>query len=59
MGIIDHVSRFHKAYGYREGWVFSNRFSHALERLTNLIVEFRDRKDALQEQKDRDLFMYI
>jgi hypothetical protein len=59
MGIIDHVSRFNKASGYREGWVFSNRFSHALERLANLIAGFRDRKDALQEQKDRDLFMYI
>ena len=59
MGIIDHVSRFNKTYGYREGWVFSNRFSNSLHRLTELIQSYRNRKDALQEQKDRNLFMYI
>jgi len=59
MGLIDHVSRFNKTHGYREGWIFSSRFSHNLNRLFELIKGFRDRKDALQEQKDRDLFMYI
>ncbi len=59
MGIIDHVSRFNKAHGYREGWVFSNRFSRALNRLTELIQGFKERKDSLQKQKDRDLFMYL
>ena len=59
MGIIDHVSRFNKAYGYREGWVFSNRFALALARLAELTKRFRERKEALQERKDRDLFMYI
>jgi len=59
MGIIDHVSRFNKTYGYREGWIFSNRFSHSLTRLSELIHDFRNKKDSLQERKDRDLFMYI
>jgi hypothetical protein len=59
MGIIDHVSRFNKAYGYREGWVFSNRFGHTLSRLAELNKDFRERKDSLQEKKDRDLFLYI
>ena len=59
MGIIDHVSRFNKAYGYREGWIFSNRFSRALERLVELSRQFRERKGLLQERKDRDLFMYL
>lgn len=59
MGIIDHVSRFNKAYGYREGWVFSNRFSRVLARLIKLFQGFRERKDAIQERKDRDLFMYL
>jgi len=59
MGIIDHVCRFNKAHGYREGWVFSSRFSRALSRLSQLTKGFRDRKDALQEKKDRDLFMYV
>ena len=59
MGIIDHVSRFNKRYGYREGWIFSNRFSRSLNRLSGLIQNFRDRKELLQERKDRDLFMYL
>ena len=59
MGIIDHVSRFNNTYGYREGWVFSNRFSRSLTRLSELTQRFRDRKDSLQERKDRDLFMYL
>jgi len=59
VGIIDHVSRFNKTYGYREGWVFSDRFSRSLTRLSELIQSFRDRKDSLQEKKDRNLFMYL
>jgi hypothetical protein len=59
MGVIDHVSRFNKAYGYREGWVFSSRFSRALSRFSDLVKGFRDRKDSLQERKDRDVFMYV
>ena len=59
LGIIDHISRLNKAHGYREGWVFSSRFTHSLSRLADLTREFRERKDALQERKDRDLFRYI
>ena len=59
MGMIEHVSRFNKIYGYREGWVISNRFLKALTSLTMLIQDFRSRKNAFQEQKDRDLFRYI
>ena len=59
MGIIDHVSRFNKVYGYREGWVFSSRFSRSLKRLAELTASFKKRKDALQERKDRDLFLYL
>jgi hypothetical protein len=59
MGIIDHVSRFNKAHGYKEGWVFSSRFSHSLGRLAGLIRDFKERKDALHEKKDRDLFRYL
>jgi hypothetical protein len=59
MGLIDHVCRFNKAHGYREGWVFSTRFSGALAYLSDLVQVFRDRADALQERKDRDLFRYL
>ena len=59
MGLIDHVSRFNKAHGYREGWVFSNRFRRALAYLSELLISIRHKKDSVQEQKDRDLFMYL
>jgi hypothetical protein len=59
MGLIDHVSRFNKNYGYREGWVFSNRFQNSLNRLSEVLKDVRSRKGNLQEQKDRDLFRYI
>jgi len=59
LGIIDHVSRFNKSHGYREGWVFSTRFSHAVLRLAELSRDLRDKTDGNQEQKDRDLFIYV
>jgi hypothetical protein len=59
MGIIDHVSRFNRAHGYKEGWVFSNRLFRSFARIEKLLQGFRTRKDALQERKDRDLFLYI
>lgn len=59
MGLIDHVSRFNKRYGYREGWVFSTRFRKACTRLSDLPMAFRQRIDPKQERKDRDLFRYL
>ncbi len=59
MGLIDHVSRFNKTYGYREGWVFSNKFPRALVKVANLVLKFREKKDSVQEQKERDLIFYL
>ena len=59
LGLIDHVSRFNRRHGYREGWVFSNKFSRALNQLAELIIHLRRRKNSLQEKKERDLFKYI
>jgi len=59
MGIIDHVSRFNRRYGYREGWIFSNRFVNSTNRLSGLIKTFRSEKNLLQERKDKDLFKYL
>ena len=59
LGLIDHVSRFNKSHGYKEGWVLSCRFSRSADRLAELVSSFRERKNVLQEQKDRDLFRYI
>ena len=41
MGIIDHVSRFNQKYGYREGWVFSNRFARSLELVADFLQRFK------------------
>lgn len=59
MGLIDHVSRFNKNYGYREGWSLSSRFQRSLQRLGELWLRFGERKDGNQEKKDRDLFRYL
>lgn len=59
LGLIDHVSRFNKKYGYREGWVFSSRFKNSLNQLIALFDTARSLKDAVQERKDRDLFRYL
>ena len=59
LGNIDHVSRFNKNHGYREGWVFSTRFSHALLCLAELSRDLKDKTDGNQEQKDRAVFMYV
>lgn len=59
MGLIDHVSRFNKRYGYREGWVFSTRFRKTCMRLADYPLSFRQRMEPKQERKDRDLFRYL
>jgi hypothetical protein len=59
IGLIDHVSRFNKTYGYREGWIFSTRFARNLKRLIELTQIFRAKRDPLQERKDRGLFIFL
>jgi hypothetical protein len=59
LGLIDHVSRFNKNYGYREGRVFSSRFQRSLSWLADLWLRFREHKDGNQEKKDRDVFRYL
>lgn len=59
MGLIDHVSRFNRVHGCQEGWVFSSRFSRSAGRLVELVGSCRERRNPMQEQKDRDLFRYI
>jgi hypothetical protein len=59
MGIIDHVCRFNRAYGYREGWVFSSRFSRALISLSKNLEQLKLPQDNLQKRKDFDSFRYL
>lgn len=59
LGLIDHVSRFNAKHGYREGWVFSHRFAQSCLKMSKLPDQFREIRDAQQEQRDRDLFRYL
>ena len=59
MGLIDHVSRFNQRHGYREGWVFSNKFSRSAMFLANLVKAMRQKKRPSQERRDRDLLNYV
>ena len=59
LGLIDHVSRFNQKHGYREGWIFSNKFGKALRRLVELSESMRERRGNAGERKDRDSLTYI
>ena len=59
LGIIDHVSRFNQRYGYREGWVFSQRFEKSLARLAELTAEHKGNIQCARKQKDFDAFRYL
>lgn len=59
MGLIDHVSRFNQKHGYREGWVFSNKFARSLDKLGELSSALREKRNTVQERKDRDLIKYL
>jgi hypothetical protein len=59
LGVIDHVSRFNSKHRYQEGWIFSNRFATSSLKLSKLPDQFKEIKGAQQEQRDRDLFLYL
>lgn len=59
LGIIEHVSRFNKKHGYREGWVFSNRFQRSIMLLAALESALREKKKPKQEKQDRYLLQYL
>lgn len=59
LGIIDHVCRFNETKGYREGWIFSKRFSKVMLRLSESMESFKQGKDLIQRQKDEDSIRYL
>lgn len=59
LGIIDHVSRFNKGYGYREGWTLSKRYAQSFKRLIQLAEDFGQRQGEVQEMKDRECLKYV
>ena len=59
MGLIDHVSRFNKRYGYREGYVLSTRFTSSLKYLADLSVRLKEKKSPQMERRERELYNFF
>jgi len=59
LGIIDHVSRFNKKHGCREGWVLSGRFQQSLGKLANLVTALKECRGGAQEEKDRRAWQFL
>jgi hypothetical protein len=59
LGVIEHVSRFNKRHGYREGWVFSNKFVNALDHLSSVVGSAKDITRPNQKAKDMDILRYV
>ena len=51
IGLIDHVSRFSGAHGYREAWTLSTRFERSLGQIAEKTASFRDPDHG---SKDKD-----
>lgn len=51
MGLIDHVSRFNRAYGHQEGWILSRRFGKNLLNLSNALDRLAS-PEARSRKKD-------
>jgi len=59
LGLIDHVSRFNRRHGYREGWVFSNKFARSLKTMAHLNDSLRECRNPNQERKDLNSLSYL
>jgi hypothetical protein len=59
LGLIDHVSRFNKRYGYREGYVLSSRFTSSLKYLADLSVRLREKKSPQMEKRERESYNFF
>ncbi len=57
IGLIDHVSRFNGAHGYREGWTLSTRFERSLGQMAERMASFRDPAHGSKE-KDEMLLQF-
>ena len=55
MGIIDHVSRFNQKYGYKEGFILSNRFTGTMKKLADKYEEMAQRKEEKDKLQERFL----
>lgn len=54
MGLLDHVSRFNKSFGYQEGWILSTRFASAVGMLSDKVDSM---KDPQRGSRDKDMMI--
>jgi hypothetical protein len=59
LGLIDHVSRFNRKHGYREGWALSGKFERTLIHVTYVLRKSIDNSKTSLEARERDLGRYI
>ena len=59
LGLIDHVCRFNGRHGYREGWVFSNRFERSLDQLAQKWKTLLTTNAANQKRKEMACAEYL
>lgn len=55
LGLIDHVSRFNKAYGCREGWVLSGRFERSLRELGQRVAVLKDQRRSSRDKDEMQI----
>jgi len=51
LGLIDHVSRFDRSYGYRECWILSARFERSLRQLEDKMAAIMESNVASRENE--------
>ena len=52
LGLIEHVSRFNRRHGHRDGWILSGRMEGSLRDFAERIQEIRNRTAGSQREKD-------
>lgn len=55
LGLLDHVSRFNRQYGYREGWILSGRFERSLRQLADQVAALREASDSRRAADERQI----
>jgi hypothetical protein len=53
LGLIEHVSRFNRRHGYREGWILSGRFERSLQNLAERIEALKASRHGGRREKDQ------
>ena len=53
MGLLEHITRFDRRYGNREGWILSDKFEKSLARLAQRIVDFKSPERSSQADEER------